>query len=201
MPSEAFEMSIASDLRKLALKRGTLEYLEEYYAQIDAEQNDRGAAILACTFLENALEIAISRRLSGSGKIFDRLFLNEGPLGTFDAKILIADALDIYGTLTRQNIITIKHVRNAFAHCSIPIDFSTKEIAVACDSFALPSPNPQRYRDSLPFDTARSKYTTICEVTATAFINYAAACVRARSDIIPIMRPGQMIPVTPDPLP
>jgi hypothetical protein len=198
MSDEAAEMSIASDLRKLRMRRAGLQYLDDYYNQIDAEQNDRGAAILACTFVENALETAVSRRFPGVAKVFSRLFEDGGPLEAFDAKLLLAQALEIYGNLTASNMNVIKHVRNTFAHSSIPILFSATEVAAACNTLTLLSPNPQRYREALPFSSPREKFTTTCEVTGTALLNYAAGCVRVRADLVPSNR---MIPVTPEPLP
>lgn len=194
-------MSVSSDLRKLRLRRGGLAVLEEYYAQIDAEKNDRGAAILAATFLENALEYAVSRRLSGSHRVYEHIFLNDGPLGMLHAKILVADALDIFGPRTRENLDAIKQVRNTFAHCSLPIDFNTVEIANACNTLTLPSHDPQRYRKELSFETPREKFTTCCEVIATSLHNYAAGCTNVRADLVPTKCGGFMIPVTPPALP
>ena len=194
-------MSISSDLRKLRLQRAGSDYLGEYYDQIDSEKNDRGAAILAATFLENSLEFAVSRRLPNAARLLSKIFENDGPLSSFDAKITIADALNIYGGVTSHNLNMIKHVRNTFAHASIPISFQTDEVSAACETLKLPSDNPQRYREALPFRTPREKYTTICEVTGVEFRNYAARCVNMRADLVATRCEGQFIPIAPAPLP
>ena len=194
-------MSINSDLRKLRMKRAGTAYLSEYFKQIDARTNDRGAAILAATFLENGMEYAVSRRLPGSPKMFSELYDNNGLLSSFDAKISISEALEIYGPITKLNIHTVKHVRNTFAHASVPIDFQTPEIAAACNTLQLPSQDPQRYRKVLLFSTPREKFTTICEVTGTALFNYASQCANWNSDFISANFKGRMIPVAPGPLP
>jgi len=194
-------MSIKSDLRKLRVRRAGADYLGEYYAQIDAERNDRGAAILAATFLENGLEFAVSRRLPGSARLHEALFENQCPASSLDAKILLANALEIIGPLTVSNLDIIKHVRNTFAHSSIPISFETAEVAAACNALNMPSVNPQWYRKSLKFEMPREKYSTICETTGAALLNYAASCVNTRSELIAARYPGEFFPVPPPPLP
>jgi hypothetical protein len=190
-------MSISSALRKLRLQRSSLQYMEEFYRQIDAEQNHRGAAILAAVLVNDALESALCRRLPNPTNYFTRLFDNEGPLSTLDAKILMAQCFGIIGSLTQRNLETVKHVRNTFAHAGVPIDFSTKEIVDACNTLVLP-PRPETFREYLPFDTARQKYTSTCETTALSLMNYAAGCGKVRASL---MRPDAMVPVTPAPLP
>jgi len=168
-------MSIINELRKLGRQRNGLQSLDEYYRQIDAEKNDRGAAILAVTFLEKALEYAISRcfpkRLTQNN--YRDLFDNEhAPLGTFYAKILIADSLGIFGKQTLENLNLIKHIRNTFAHAVLPIDFGTKQIVDACTSLVLPK-SPSTYRDKPNISTPREKFITICEDTSIALIAYS----------------------------
>src|ERR1700674_3258431 len=101
-------MSISSALRKLRLQQPTQQHIEEIYRQIRIQKNDRGVAILAAILIDNALAYAIYRRMLGRGN-YGRLFENEGPISTFDARMLIADALGILGGTTSHNLSTIKH--------------------------------------------------------------------------------------------
>jgi hypothetical protein len=97
------------------------------YQQIDAEKNDRGAAILTSTLVENWQNIRFAQQA-------DKVFENNGPLSTFDAKILIADCLGMFGPDTRNNLNLIKEIRNTFAHARVPITFSSPEIQDACEA-------------------------------------------------------------------
>ncbi len=191
-------MSIPQKLRALTNSRTGLQHQEEFYRQIDSENNDRGAAILAATFLERSLEYALSRRLPiVDDESFYAVFDNEGPLSTFDNKLRMARALKVIGAFTDKNIGLVNKIRNAFAHASIPIVFATKEVSDACALFILP-PNPETFRSKLEFTTPRQKYCAICEVTSSALVLHAASYVRIRADCLP----GEtMCPVTPLSLP
>jgi hypothetical protein len=76
------------------------------------------------------------------------LFEQDGPLATFARKIAMASALGIIGPKAKENFRLIQHVRNAFAHHRIPIEFSTPEVHAVCmDMVPLELP---------PFQTAVS---------------------------------------------
>jgi hypothetical protein len=191
-------MSVSSELRKLGNARTGLAHLDEFYRQIDSEGNDRGAAILATTFLERALEYALSRRLPvTSDDHFYKLFDNEGPLSTFDYKIIMASALHIIGPDTQSNLTLIKHVRNAFAHASMPILFSEKAISDACGNLKV-RPNPETFRRDFKVDTPRQKFCTVCEIIAVDLTMHAASYVRVRADFV---SPETMVPMVPTALP
>jgi hypothetical protein len=190
-------MSVSSALRELGLRRTGLQHMDEFHRQIDAENNDRGAAILAATFLEGALEYAINRRTTKATANLTNLFDNNGPPDHFAAKLLIADKLGILGPIARKNLEAIKHIRNTFAHTAIHINFSTKEIADACKVLVLP-PGARTLRHSIPFSTPRYKYISTCEIAAVALIDYGSRCLRYRSDGL---KPSSMVPVMPAPLP
>ena len=71
--------------------------------------------LLVATNVEDALEWAISRRLSIRDKQYQQLFGYHSPMGTFESKIRIAQALSIFGEEIAQNLYLIKAIRNAFA--------------------------------------------------------------------------------------
>jgi hypothetical protein len=73
-------MSISSQLRELRLKFPTPADIEELRQQINAENNDRGAAILASTLVHNALYHALTERLSLNYSSRAAVFDNYGPL-------------------------------------------------------------------------------------------------------------------------
>jgi len=188
-------MSVKSDLRKLRLRTPTADDIRSIAQQIIDERNDRGAAILAATLVENAITYAIKRQNGRFAYQAAKLFENDGPIGSFDAKILIAECFGMFGPTTRHNIDIIKHVRNTFAHTPIPITFDTQEIRSACDSLIEP---PIADRDGRPWASARAKFVAACYAITKRTGDYAAQCVNRRADLFD---PATMIPVTPEPLP
>lgn len=84
--------------------------------------------------VEQALELAISTHFvldhEGAQRMFDDS--QNGPLGTFAAKIKIAYALGIFTKEMKEEIDIIRRIRNAFAHSKNRLSFSSPQIAQAC---------------------------------------------------------------------
>jgi hypothetical protein len=119
-----------SALKKLMNLPRDPSHQEEFERQLSAQINDRGYCLLLASTLENLLDEAIVHRLAQmTGDLHDRLFELEGPAGSFSRKITLAQALGIFGQVTYRNFTLIRHIRNAFAHAKIPINFETKEVA------------------------------------------------------------------------
>jgi DNA-binding MltR family transcriptional regulator len=174
-------MSTFSALRKLRQQRASGQHWEDFYRQINADKNDRGAAILATTFLEAALENALSRSMANSAANFVEVFDNNGPLSSFDSKLLIAESLGFLGPTTKHNLTIIKHIRNTFAHAAVPIDFSTKEIVNACNVLVIPKLESWQVPSPYTFDTPRERFTSTCQRTGMELHDYASRCVRNAS--------------------
>jgi hypothetical protein len=83
--------------------------------------------------VENALEYAIAHRFSQISnrrpEEFESLFRYPQFLSSFGAKIEIGYAIGVYGPLVRDDLDTIRIIRNQFAHARILIDFATTEVA------------------------------------------------------------------------
>jgi hypothetical protein len=91
--------------------------------------HDRAAAIVAATFVEDALEDTLLSRMARLSKAeHDRLFRGDAPLSTFAAKIRVCRAFKLLSKTWADEITAIKDIRNAFAHARISINFSTPEI-------------------------------------------------------------------------
>jgi hypothetical protein len=120
-------------LRRLTYKEASAEHHKAFEQQVRAELNDRGACILISANLENALDAALQQVLSPP---YDDMFEADGPLATFARKISVARALRIIGPVTNENLRLIRHVRNAFAHAKIPIEFKTPEIKALIDDLS-----------------------------------------------------------------
>ena len=72
---------------------------------------------LGAVFVEHELEQIIHNRLSKIDMAtWSGLLQDNGPLATFNQKILLGFALGIYDKQTRENLKIISNIRNAFAH-------------------------------------------------------------------------------------
>ena len=153
------------------------EHFEQYRDETHEMRNDRGAAILLATNLENALQRAIARTLQVSQKTRKELFGLDSPVGTFSYKIIIAEVLRIIGPETRANLDTIRRIRNVFAHAKIPVSFETPAIIQACARLKLPAllpplPPPRPSEEVDAALTGRRRYQTVCENTASNLIRW-----------------------------
>lgn len=135
-------MSKMGDLRKLSEQPFTQEHFAEMHEQAFGEKNDRGACLLFASNLENALDAILTSWCAIPRTDAAFLFQSNGIFGTFSRKIESARALGIIGPVTGGNLTIIRHVRNAFAHAKLPIDFRTSEIAAACEDLVRINPMP-----------------------------------------------------------
>ncbi len=95
---------------------------------------DRAAALIAAQFVEYAAQQAIEAHLADG---FDGKEIFDGPgapLGTLSAKIVLADGLGIVSKAEREDLDTIRNIRNAFAHSMTHIAFTDAEVAALCGS-------------------------------------------------------------------
>ena len=105
-------------------------------------------------------------------------------MATFDQKIRMAKALKIFGREMGNNLGLIRTIRNAFAHSTVPITFSTPEIIAACQLLVIPfvlPPKGIRVVDGKVIDPeeptdARSRFTRVCESTAHNLLVYGQQC-------------------------
>src|SRR5712692_31282 len=131
-------------LRELARTEASPEHFGIFNEQVKDERNDRGAAILAATNVEIALRYALSRRLTLQKDQHECMFGLDSPLGTFDHKIRIAHALEVFGQQTKKNLDLVRAIRNAFAHAHVPITFETEQVKSVCKFLVIPELLPPR---------------------------------------------------------
>jgi hypothetical protein len=152
------------------------EHFEEFQRQTAAEGDNRGAAILLATNVENCLETAIVRSMMINPERRRRIFGGDAPLG-FSAKIRLADAVRIIGNETKEILETVRIIRNTFAHAKIPINFTTAAIADACDSLNIPVLLPPRDRDEISRDNpaliGKPRYQRVCNNLAHNLVMYS----------------------------
>lgn len=109
--------------------------LKEDLEAFDALQkdSDRGAAIIAASFVEELLEEKIKHLMRDDAeakKELTEIFRSSGPLGSFSAKIQFGFLMRLYGTKAYKELVIIKDVRNKFAHTVNHLNFKTQAI---CD--------------------------------------------------------------------
>jgi hypothetical protein len=101
---------------------------------------DATFALVISSAVDQALELAISTHFvlddDGCRRMFDDNA--NGPLGTFAAKIKMGHALGIYPKAIRNELDTIRVIRNAFAHSWEQLDFSSEAIVNGCDVLRIP---------------------------------------------------------------
>lgn len=163
-------------LRKLSQRQAMLADRQEMHRQVYAEENDRGACLLLSADIENTLDFIIEQMLDLSDEEVDELRRQEGPLGSFSRKISFASALRFIGPITKHNLTIIRHVRNAFAHAHIPLNFNAAEVVVVCNDFKLVTEwggNAPILESQFATDaTARHKFTEICNRMSLMMIGY-----------------------------
>lgn len=115
-------------LRRLSRQRIDKEDLQRVADEVRS-MNDRPAAMVAATLVEDALEDAILSRMRKLTKAEYRdLFFVDSPLATFSSKIRVASALKVVYRSWARQIVLVKEIRNVFAHARTHIDFATPEI-------------------------------------------------------------------------
>lgn len=114
------------------------------------EESDRGCALLAVSYLENELKDAIKAKLVDDKQACKYIF--DTTLSTFNSKINIAYLLGIISSKQKENIITLKHIRNKFAHSYKKIEFNTQAIVELCDKLKY------KYEEYISDATVRDKF-------------------------------------------
>jgi len=95
-------------------------------------QSDTVAAIVAGTILEGALETRLAGRMRRmSAKEHNELF-HSGPLRNFQPKIILGEALNLFGPNTALELKKLADIRNIFAHTVRDITFETPSVRKLC---------------------------------------------------------------------
>ena len=101
-----------------------------------AGESDKGAAILASADLDSDLESKLIKfiEIEVELDIDERnlLFGESGPLASLGAKARLWHAMGLYGKVTRDDIIIISRIRNAFAHTPKSLSFDDQLISENC---------------------------------------------------------------------
>jgi hypothetical protein len=100
-----------------------------------AEHEDRAMVLILGSILEDGLQRAIETHfwcIPREERSAPFSADDDAPLSGFAAKISFGYALGIFGKKSRQDLTSIKTVRNCFAHIATDLDFRSQEIVDAC---------------------------------------------------------------------
>jgi hypothetical protein len=186
-------------LRKLSYAPATEDHQGAFERQMEPGTSGRGACLLIVAQMENELEAAIvSAMPKMSSDVRAEMFERDGPMATFARKISMAAALGIIGPKTRSNFKIIRHVRNAFAHAKIPIDFETVEVARACEELHMIDPTaPHSTQEYINvFEGARPLFMDICASTMLMLCAFTGAEVTVPKGVAKLV---SLTPKTPLP--
>ncbi|HEV7281994.1 MAG TPA: DUF4145 domain-containing protein [Pirellulaceae bacterium] len=123
-------------------------------------ETDRGAALMAAAYLEDQLLRLALDVIVDENSLRKKLGDQNGPLGSFSARIDFAYALGLLPPKMHADLHLIRRIRNEFAHTMAPITFET-------------SPNKERCFELF--------YVWKAEATPRA--RYIAACMAALARI------------------
>ena len=124
------------ELRALREQEPKLNDIGPLYQEMIADNNDRGAALIAQGLIENRLiHFLRSRLVHLTETEDDSLFGRDAPLSTFSDQIKIAHAFGLIDSEVRNDLERIREIRNTIAHTPLPLSFSTPAIANACKGF------------------------------------------------------------------
>jgi hypothetical protein len=125
---------------------------------------DRGAAILATSWLDDYLTAAIKSKLLNDKDTIKKLFKPSGALGSLGVKADIGFLLRLYSKKTRDDLHHIAGIRNLFAHWSKTIDFGSRDIRIACEQLTITDRifathfNHERKPQPFTRETARNEF-------------------------------------------
>lgn len=94
------------------------------------EQHSIAVAIVGAAMLEFALERILRAKFKRNDDTsWERLVGPEGGLNAFASKINLGYAFAVYDDSTRAALMSVKTIRNVFAHAKKPVDFNHERIA------------------------------------------------------------------------
>ncbi len=107
----------------------------DFYRLLENE-SDRGCALVASAYLEDRLEEVLSGRMVQDDNVED-FFRGTQPLATFSARIALAYYLGIISREARQDLDTIRRIRNDFAHDLQFETFNNQSISNRCKNLQI----------------------------------------------------------------
>jgi len=114
-------------------QRGPAPISQADFMQILSRQTEAGAALVTSGLIEDWLEkLLLTAGRPLSNKTAKGIFVGLGPLSSFSAKIEIAYMFELIDKAMRDDLRTIKTIRNRFAHTTHFVYFESEQIAREC---------------------------------------------------------------------
>ena len=116
-------MSNREALRKLSRKFPAPPEVEKIIDSLHGG-TDMSIAITATAIIEATLERLLTKKFKVKNKrLVGQIFRNRGPLSDFSSKILVANAFGVITSAQAGDLLSLKAIRNTFAHAKVPISF------------------------------------------------------------------------------
>ena len=96
------------------------------------KQTDRGSALIAAAWVDDALEVYLRASFRPDKKIANEILRPDGPLGSFSARIKSAYLLGIIEPTAFRDLEIVRAIRNDFAHVRQRIRFTDPSIKERC---------------------------------------------------------------------
>lgn len=135
-------------------------YLENYRTfEKELENNsDRGTVLICTSILDAQLEKLLKSFLISNKKIDEELFKPTQALGNSSAKINMSYYLGLITKTEKNNLNSIRKIRNIFAHQINQLSFDDPRILGLCNNLIIPKnsyfpsniPSPKKNSTSLP---------------------------------------------------
>lgn len=137
------------------------EYRWEGFFEEFQNETPRACVIVSAAFLDHILRDILASFMIPEKKSVDDLLGTdkqpERPLSSFGARISSAYCLGLINRLEHNDLMTIKKMRNKFAHNLHGISFDTQEIIDLCNNLKTPTMGNHLFPPHL--NTPRSRYT------------------------------------------
>lgn len=138
-----------------------MKLLDRYRFGKPSHRYDRALVLISSAFIEQGLESVISLATImeyDDPSEYVNLFGGDRPgaINGFYGKIIVGHALGAYTNAFKEDLDRIRHLRNAFAHSKVEINFKTKEIADACNFHT--TAHFATGENAIRFEDARSTY-------------------------------------------
>jgi hypothetical protein len=100
------------------------------------QESDRGAALVGLAFLDELLKRLFEAKMR-TGKMSKNLLKYPGALSTASARSDVAYSLGWIGAKTHRDLVTLRQIRNRFAHAHEAVKFTDVGIKALCAKLEL----------------------------------------------------------------
>lgn len=101
------------------------------------QESDRGCVLVGAALIDEVLEVLLRSKLESEPRIVrevvNPLFITNGPLSSFWARIQLSYALGLINRGTYDDLEIIRNLRNSFAHQYGPVSLDATDVADKID--------------------------------------------------------------------